>query len=337
MQTWDSYRSVLGSPAESDGARPHNPAQLVTLIMKAKKPKPSVTIIGAGRLGQALAIALARSGYPIKALVARRASRAEKAVASLPRDRSIQALGIARLSELPPTDVVLITTPDDAIHDTARRLATLETANSQGRIGLHTSGALSSEVLSALAEVGFSTGSLHPLVSVSDPVAGAKGLIGASYCIEGDKGAATMARKIVKDFHGKSFAIAPKHKALYHAAALTAAGHLTALIDVAIEMLASCGLSRKVAQQVLMPLVESAVENIEASTPAKALTGTFARGDIDTVRRHLEALSGTEQAEALQFYKLLGLRSIQLAGSKGIDRKVIVEIVQLLSCDQDKT
>jgi len=189
---------------------------------------------------------------------------------------------------------------------------------------------LSSVALSPLSELGLHTGSLHPLVSVSDPRSGAKDLRGAFYCVEGDKVATRLARRVVEDFGGKSFSIAPESKALYHAAALTAAGHLTALIDLAMEMLASCGLSRSAAQEVLMPLVDSAVHNLKDSPPEKALTGTFARGDVATVQRHLEALSGNEHSEALKVYKLLGLRSIQLAGKKGIDEEVLKKIRKLL-------
>ena len=301
-------------------------------------PKPSVAIIGAGRLGRALALALAESGYSIRVLVARRAAEARKAAAMVPRtSEPVQALGVKELAKLASTDLTLITTPDDAIEDTAHKLAGLEKGSGSlqrsktpGRIVLHTSGALSSIVLSPLAELGFHTGSLHPLVSVSDPRSGAKDLRGAFYCVEGDKVATRLARRIVEDFGGKSFSIAPERKALYHAAALTAAGHLTALIDLAMEMLASCGLSRPAAQEVLMPLVDSAVHNLKDSPPEKALTGTFARGDVATVQRHLEALSGNEHAEALKVYKLLGLRSLQLAGKKGIDKKLLKKIRKLL-------
>jgi len=200
---------------------------------------------------------------------------------------------------------------------------------------LHTSGALSSSVLAPLAEVGFHTGSIHPLVSVSEPRAGAKALRGAYYCVEGDKAATRMARRIVNGLRGKSFSIEPKSKALYHAAALTAAGHLTALIDLAIEMLVSCGLSRAAAQRVLMPLVESSVANLKASPPENALTGTFARGDLATVKRHLEALSGRvksgrKDSDALNIYSLLGLRSLNLAGKKGLDPQVSKKIKALL-------
>lgn len=299
-----------------------------------KRQKPSVAIVGAGRLGRALAIALSESGYSIEALVARRASKAEKVAGLLSRlpkgsDR-IQALGANHLAKLTPVDLVLIATPDDLVENTALRLAALETGKAPGRTVLHTSGALSSAVLAPLADVGFNTGSLHPLVSVSDSRAGAKALRGAFYCVEGDKAATRMARRIVSDLQGKSFSIEPESKALYHAAALTAAGHLTALVDLAIEMLVSCGLNRQAAQRVLMPLVESAVHNLKESPPEKALTGTFARGDLATVQRHLDALSVYENAEALKIYKLLGIRSIELAQKNALEPQVLMQIRKLL-------
>lgn len=297
----------------------------------SQPPTPSVSIIGPGRLGQALAIALAESGYSITALVARRAARAEKALRSLPpSNRPIQVLGVNHLARLNPADLILITTPDDAIENLARKLAALEIGEARPRVVLHTSGALSSAVLAPLADVGFHTGSLHPLVSVSEPVSGAVALRGAFYCVEGDRAATKTARKIVSALRGKSFSIAPESKALYHAAALTAAGHLTALIDLAMEMLVSCGLSRRSAQDVLIPLVESAVNNLKEQPPEKALTGTFTRGDLATVRRHLAALSGKEHAEALAIYKLLGLRSLHLAREKGIDARVFKQIEKIL-------
>lgn len=302
---------------------------------KTQRAILSVTIIGAGRLGQALGIALSDSHYSINALVARRPAKAEKAAAILSRGSRIQTLSATQLARLTPTDLILITTPDDAIEDTAQGLAAVENLTGLGSVVLHTSGALSSAVLAPLAAAGFHTGSLHPLVSVSDSRAGAKALQGAYYCVEGDKAAKKIARRIVTDLGGKSFSIKPESKALYHAAALTAAGHLTALVDLAIEMLASCGLSRPAAQRVLMPLVESAVANLKVSSPEIALTGTFARGDLATVKRHLEALAGGEESalrntDALNIYKLLGLRSFDLAGKNGLNLQLAKKIKRLL-------
>ncbi len=303
-----------------------------------QKPKPSVAIIGAGRLGQAFAIALQSSGYPVVALVARSRQKAEKAAALLKKTfgqglvkakpKSL-VFGANQLEELPETDLVLITTPDDAIQETAERLSSLWKGRKQSTV-LHTSGALSSEALAPLAEKGLQTGSIHPLVSVSEPVSGAAALHGAFFCIEGTGKAKRLAEAIVGDLAGHSFTIKPESKALYHAAAVMASPHLTALVDLAVEMLSACGLSKTRAQEVFMPLLESTVNNLKTSNPRQALTGTFARGDVATVRRHLDALSGKELAEALEVYKLLGLHSLQLAEKNGLDAKLLIEIRKLL-------
>lgn len=304
--------------------------------------RPGVAIIGAGRLGQALAIALQSSGYPIIALVARRRQKAEKAAALISQTFGKPvgktkpqplAFGAHQLARLPETELILIATPDDAIAQTARNLGSLwsgplSSGQSPSTV-LHTSGALSSEALAPLAERGFQTGSIHPLVSISEPVSGAAALHGAFFCLEGTRKAKRLATGIVHDLRGSSFTIKAERKALYHAAAVMAAPHLTALVDLATEMLAACGLSKRKAQQVLLPLLESTVNNLKTSTPQQALTGTFARGDIATVRRHLDALSGKELAEALEVYKLLSLHSLQLAAKNGLDPERVRQIRKL--------
>ena len=302
-----------------------------------QKPRPTVAVIGAGRLGQAFAIALQSSGYPVVALVARRRQKAEKAAALLEetcgrgpgKSWPKFAFGANQLGDLPATDLVLITTPDDAIQDTAQRLSSLWNGRKRSTV-LHTSGALSSEALAPLAEKGFQTGSIHPLVSVSDSLSGAAALHGAFFCVEGTGKAKRLTEAIVHDLGGHSFTIRPEHKALYHAAAVMTAPHLTALVDLAVEMLSACGLSNSKAQKVFIPLLESTVNNLKTSNPQQALTGTFARGDIATVRRHLEALSGRELAEALAVYKVLGLHSLRLAEKNGLDAKLLNDIRKLL-------
>ena len=278
---------------------------------KRKVPgKPTVSIVGAGRMGGALALALASSGYSVEALVARTVSRARR-VGNLLRHRPI-VFSEAQLARLPSSDLILIATPDDAINDTAQKLANAQKAIRGDRTVLHTSGALSSKALSPLAEAGFRTGSLHPLVSISDPSAATK-LHGAFFCLEGDRTALRVARRVVRDLGGHAFAIEPGNKALYHAAAVMASGHMTALFDIALEMLARCGLSKRRAREVLLPLVESAVANLSAMEPEQALTGTFARGDVATVQRHLAILEEQSLPEALAAYLLLGRRSLALS------------------------
>ncbi|MEP6635450.1 MAG: DUF2520 domain-containing protein [Acidobacteriota bacterium] len=294
-----------------------------------QKTKPTVTIVGSGRLGTALALALTSSGYQIEALVARRPSRARRA-ASLIGSRT-GAFGATQLQLLPLSKITVIATPDDQIRSTAEQLASFQKAAGRGRTVLHTSGALSSsDVLSPLAEVGFDVGSLHPLVSVSDPRTGSAKLPGAFYCVEGDAAATRVARAMVIALKGESFHIRSNSKPLYHAAAVMASGHVVALFQLTTEMLVQCGLTLNSARRVLLPLLESTVSNLSTADPAHALTGTFARGDLATVQRHLKALSSDNLFDALAAYKLLGRRSLELAREMGGDSEALTEIDRAL-------
>jgi predicted short-subunit dehydrogenase-like oxidoreductase (DUF2520 family) len=122
-------------------------------------------------------------------------------------------------------------------------------------------------------------------------------------------------------------------KALYHAAAVTSSGHVTALVDLAVEMLQKSGLNKRQARQILNPLLESTVQNLKNSDAADALTGTFARGDTATVKRHLEAISSVRLDEAMAAYQLLGGRSLKLAQAKGLDKNRVKKIRKLLEVE----
>jgi predicted short-subunit dehydrogenase-like oxidoreductase (DUF2520 family) len=165
---------------------------------------------------------------------------------------------------------------------------------------------------------------------VSDPENGSERLRGAYYCVEGDEKALQIARELVKDLGGNSFSIPPEKKALYHAAAVMSSGHVTALFDIALEMFALCGLSNSQATEILLPLLQSTVSNLEDSTPAMALTGTFARGDLRTAGEHIDALQGAELQDARSAYKLLGKRSLEIAARRGTDSKLLDQLRKAL-------
>ncbi|HEY6233097.1 MAG TPA: DUF2520 domain-containing protein [Pyrinomonadaceae bacterium] len=294
------------------------------------EPRPTVAIIGAGRLGQALAIALSRRDYPIVALVARHRRKAEQAAAAMNNNgRKPRALISTELAQLPDADIILIATPDDAIQETAQQLSRILT-KTRATV-LHTSGALSSEILDSLAEKHFETGSIHPLVSISTPAAGAEALRGAFYCLEGTRKAKAVAASLVRTLGGSSFTVSRENKTLYHAAAVMVSPHLVSLFDLATELLEACGLSKRKSREVLAPLLASTVSNLKTADASRALTGTFARGDIATVRAHLAALSGKELARAREVYKLLGLHSLELAEQRGLDPRLSSQIHKLLT------
>lgn len=273
-----------------------------------------ISIIGAGRLGGALAIALSGKGFEIEHLVARNRQKAERVAKLLAPPPEI--LSADNLSEI-TADVILIATQDSEIETVAVSLA--KTIKHKTQV-FHTSGSISSEILNKLKLKGCHIGSIHPLVSISDARLGADRLADAYFCIEGDEIAVKTAREIVGKLGGKPFSIKTEYKALYHASAVTASGHLTALISTSIEMLKQCGLPEKDAQTILLPLIKSTVENLEMQTASEALTGTFARADTATLGKHLEILQQKASPEALEIYLQLGMRSLDLAERQGADK-----------------
>lgn len=295
--------------------------------MKANQTQ-NVIIIGAGRLGTALGIALNKKKYKVVACVSRDVSHAKKS-AKLISPKTIP-LSSASLSNLPPSDIIFITTPDDVIEQMAEQLALNVSKTNKPKYVFHTSGALSSTALLSLKKLNIAVGSLHPLISVSDPKIGAKNLFKAYFCIEGERKAVSFAKKIVKELGGKSFSIKTEDKVLYHASAVVACGHFVALFDIAVEMLMKCGLDSDESRKSLLPLVQSTVENLYANEPSKALTGTFARADISTTKKHLAAIESSTFDEALKVYSLLGLRSLKLARQNGKDESALNEIKKLL-------
>lgn len=306
--------------------------------------KLNISIIGAGRLGGALAIALARhtnnsgGNYHIVNIVSRSEMSALRIAQNI--EPEPQPLSAKQFHKLQPADVFFIATPDSEIQPTADNLSGLFNFKQQNVTFLHTSGSLSSNCLKSLRDLGARTGSFHPLVAISDAKIGAERLRGAFYCIEGDEEAIKTAQEIVRDLDGVSFTVETEKKTLYHAAAVLAAGHLVALFDIALELLTKCGLSESDAHKILLPLVQSAVDNLSLQKPSAALTGTFARADISTMKRHLQALK--QQAaqnvatqaeateEALRIYAELGKRSIKLAAEQNADQEILKQMLRCL-------
>lgn len=284
-----------------------------------------IAIIGVGKVGGALALALSEKGYEVSQLVARSVEKAER-VAELiePRPQIIDSEEL----ELVSADVVFITTQDSEIPVVAKNL--IDKIDHLPVI-FHMSGSLSSRILQPLCDGGCDVASIHPLVSISNPQLGAKRFKDSYFCIEGDLEAVTIGTQIVEDLEGKPFSIETKYKTLYHASAITACGHLVALISTAVEMLSKCGLTPEESQKVLLPLITGTVQNLSVQTPAEALTGTFARADVDGMQKHLQTLRENTSAETQEIYRILGLRSLPLAAEQGANSEQLEKIKEILT------
>lgn len=279
-----------------------------------------ISIIGVGRLGGALAIALAKKGFEIEKLAVRKLNNVALLTDFItPKPQIISSENLSQIT----SDIIFITTQDAEIEAVAEKLK--ENLSNKPLV-FHTSGALSSDILASLKVVGCRVGSLHPLVSVSDSVLGAEKFVGAYFCVEGEAEAIEVGKEIVRILGGNPFSIAGKFKTLYHASAVVACGHLIALIDTAIEMLMKCGLNEEDAQKIFLPLIKSTVENLESQPTSKSLTGTFARADVATFEKHLATLRANVSPEILETYLQLGLRSLLLAEKQGANPANLAEI-----------
>jgi predicted short-subunit dehydrogenase-like oxidoreductase (DUF2520 family) len=292
----------------------------------------SVSIIGVGRVGGALAIALSRAGYLLDYLVHRDGVTAKLILPLLPG--TVNAVEWSGDLPVLDSDIVFITTADPDIEPVAVGIRDLL---GKGSIVIHTSGSLSSESLSAVANAGHFTASMHPLVSISDAVSGAQNFPNAFFCIEGDETAASAARSIAEALGGRPFSIDSAKKPLYHAAAVTACGHLVALVDIAIEMLSKCGIETKVGKEILLPLISSTVANLETRTPEQALTGSFARLDAGTIANHLSVIDRDMTDQVKEVYVLLGERSLELAMLNDVNAADVQKVRDLISMAKRKS
>ncbi|MHB8158071.1 MAG: Rossmann-like and DUF2520 domain-containing protein [Desulfocucumaceae bacterium] len=285
-------------------------------------PLPEIAIIGAGKVGGALAILLRERGYTISG-VASRSYDSAKSLALKVDARAYQKTEDAAKD----AGLIFITTPDREIENVSRHISG-RGAVGPGTVVVHTSGAHSSDYLSGVREKGGLAISIHPLQSFADVATAMENLPGSYFALEGDQGAMPVAERVVADLRGRSFIIEAKDKALYHAAACIASNYLVSLMYLSTSLYEKFGLSGEEAFRALLPLVQGTINNIEKVGPVQALTGPVARGDVSTIEGHLPALAGVGGEENL-LYRLLGRYTVRIALEKGsIDDKQAVSLLK---------
>ncbi|WP_442577046.1 DUF2520 domain-containing protein [Microbacterium sp. F51-2R] len=209
----------------------------------SRRAVATVSVVGAGRLGTAMARALTEAGLTVNGPF-RRGERARRA------------------------DVVLLCVPDAEIAGAARAHAGI------GRRLGHTSGA------TPIQDVDFG---LHPLQTFlgGEGLAAFRG-IGCAVAAHDHDGLG-VARDLVDALGARAFVIDDGARGSYHAAASIASNYLVTLEDAAEQVAAATGLSPAETRALFAPLVRSTVENWAAHGAASSLTGPIARGDEATV------------------------------------------------------
>jgi predicted short-subunit dehydrogenase-like oxidoreductase (DUF2520 family) len=260
------------------------------LVAKTRVAKPSITIVGPGNLGSALALELARIGYPIRHIVSRRSSRGVSAARTLAR--RVKAKHVFPGEAVFDSDIVWITVPDDAIAEVAAQLAPLQSW--RGTIVLHPSGAMTSDELSALKKRGAKVASAHPMMTF---VRGKKARWqGVPFDIEGDEAAVQAAYRIAEVLGGDPFRLEKRHKALYHAFGSFASPMVIALMSAMEQVAEAAGVPPKKAKKMVWPLLSQTLQNYLEKDGARAFSGPLVRGDVKTIRKHLEQLKRVPEA-----------------------------------------
>jgi predicted short-subunit dehydrogenase-like oxidoreductase (DUF2520 family) len=244
----------------------------------------TISIIGAGRVGRALGRCLRELGWKIGAVVTRSEPTARKVVRSIGAGHAHAFL----TRQVVAAQVILITTPDRSVAEVAEELARIGAEELRGKIVLHTSGALSSDVLDPLRQYGASVGSMHPLQTFSG--VGVPPLDGKVFTIEGDAQAARIARAIARALGAIPVHIDGSKKPLYHAAGALAAGNVLVLMEAATRLMTAAGMKRREAVRALLPLTRQVLENFERLGPRAAWTGPLSRGDYGVVATYMEAM-----------------------------------------------
>ena len=253
--------------------------------------KPSITLIGAGNLASALAMALHAAGYRIDEIVSRPSSRqrAERLA------RSVRARVFTGSNATLSADIIWFCVNDDAIRDCAFEYA--PKTDWKGKIGLHSSGALGSDELRALRRRGAAVASVHPMMTfVTGKAASMKGI---AFALEGEARAVQAAQAIARDLGGHPFQIRKENKVLYHAMGAFCSPLVIALLATGEKVARQAKVPPAELQRVIQPILQRTLENYVRQGAAASFSGPINRGDVATVRKHLAALKKVPQARQI--------------------------------------
>ena len=298
--------SDVGRPHHAEDSHirlePHAPGR------RAVDGLPNIGIVGAGPVGSALGVAIARAGWPVAAVASRDATRRERFQALVPGVRAF-ADPAGMIEEV---ELAVLAVPDGAISEVVESLRLYS-----GQALVHTSGLLGAEVLQPALAAGSQIGAFHPLVSFTGDVErSAAAIKGATIALEGDDRLVALLADLAEALGAVPVRVPRGAKPAYHAAAMLASGGLVALLDAIVTLGAAAGMDEKGALAVYGRLVEQTLANARVLGVGAALTGPVTRGDADTLRAHLAALERLAP-DAVELYLAAARREIQISEERG--------------------
>ncbi|GGO89527.1 Rossmann-like and DUF2520 domain-containing protein [Wenjunlia tyrosinilytica] len=292
--------AIPGSPRPSGGRPPRSAGD--------RPARLDVGVVGAGRVGPALAAALKLAGHrPVAASGVSDASR-RRADELLPDVPLVEPAEVMARS-----DLVLLTVPDDALPDLVSGLASTGAVR-PGQIVVHTSGRFGVGVLEPALRAGALPLALHPAMTFTGTSVDVARLAGCPFGVTAPEQLRLAAEALVVEMGGEPEWIEEDRRPLYHAALAHGANHLVTLVAQSMELLSEAGVAAP--GRMLGPLLGAALDNALRSGDA-ALTGPVARGDAGTVAAHVEELRRVSP-QALSSYLAMARATADRALANGM-------------------
>ena len=241
-----------------------------------------VAIVGPGRVGGLLAVALSRAGHRVVAVAG-----------GTPGSRATVTAGVAGVRDVATSveaaalaDLVVLTVPDDAIGVVVRDLARADAVGERHRV-VHVAGSVGLDVLDLARRAGAGVAACHPAMTVPVGAREPELLHGVAWAVTAPDADRGWAHELVEDLGGDPIDVPDGARVLYHAGLALGSNAVGAVVAAARQALLAAGIREP--QRFLAPLVAASVANV-LRDGASALTGPVVRGDSGTVRRHLDHL-----------------------------------------------
>jgi predicted short-subunit dehydrogenase-like oxidoreductase (DUF2520 family) len=212
-------------------------------------------------------------------------------------------------------DLVLLTVPDDAIAEVASSVQW-----KPGQAVVHCSGATPLSSLEPAAHCGALIGAFHPLQTFADAEQPPSILEEIAFAVEAAPPLLGDLQGMARDLGGWPIELDGRDRALYHISAVVVCGFVATLMQAAAGLWERFeGTGAEGADQglrALLPLARRTIESIGEGGLPEAMTGPLTRGDVGTVRLHLDALA-TADPEFRRLYRHLALATLPMARAKG--------------------
>lgn len=282
----------------------------------------SITIIGRGALGGALYDFFQKKSFLIRSVWDKKGGKirysSESSFVILDKNLPTEESEIG--------DFIFIAVPDDQIRLLSDDLSCIPIHWGKRSV-IHCSGNLPSDICSSLKKKGAKIAAMHPIQTFNrgDGFHRFKDIY---VTLEGDETLISDLTLIIDQMDAHPLKITTDQKRVIHIASVIASNYLVSLMHISETLLKDAGISESL--DIIQPLVSQTVQNIFERGVSESLTGPISRGDIESVKHHLDLLSKSQHYSDI--YKLLGSETLEIAQKNGnLDKEIINQFIALMN------